>query len=94
MSTSNSTQLLSSDAFSQCCLTSTETVRTTRDREPRTSTSTFTQFLSSEILQVECCFTSTDTVGTIRNVHLDFYTVPELEACSVLLYVHTYRRYY
>ena len=31
----------------QCCFTSTETVRTIRDREPRTSTSTFTQLLSS-----------------------------------------------
>ena len=31
----------------QCCFTSTETVRTFRDRETRTSTSTFTQLLSS-----------------------------------------------
>ena len=30
-----------------CCLAFTETVRTIRDREPRTSTSTFTQLLSS-----------------------------------------------
>ena len=30
---------------------STETVRTIRDREPRTATSTFTQLLNSEILQ-------------------------------------------
>ena len=28
----------------QCCLTSTETMRTVRDGEPRTATSTFTQF--------------------------------------------------
>ena len=34
----------------QCCLTSTETLRTIRDGEPRTSTSTFTQVLSSELL--------------------------------------------
>ena len=32
----------------QCCFTSTETVRTIRDGEPRTSTSTFTQLPSSE----------------------------------------------
>ena len=32
----------------QCCFTSTETVRTIRDGEPRTSTSTFTQRLSSD----------------------------------------------
>ena len=31
----------------QCCFTSTETIRTIRDGEPRTVTSTFTQFLSS-----------------------------------------------
>ena len=32
----------------QCCFTSTETVRTIRDGEPRTSTSTFTQLLNSD----------------------------------------------
>ena len=32
----------------QCCFTSTETIRTTRDGEPRTAT--FTQLLSSDIL--------------------------------------------
>ena len=31
-----------------CCFTSTKTIRTVKDREPRTSTSTFTQLLSSE----------------------------------------------
>ena len=31
-----------------CCFTFTETIRTIRDREPRTSTSTFTQLLSSK----------------------------------------------
>ena len=34
--------------FVQCCLTSTETVWTVRDGEPRTSTSTSTQLLSSK----------------------------------------------
>ena len=41
------TQLLSSvlENFQvQCCFTSTETIRTIRDGEPRTSTSTFTSF--------------------------------------------------
>ena len=33
----------------QCCLKSTETVRTVRDGEPRTATSTFTQFLGSDV---------------------------------------------
>ena len=31
----------------QCCFTSTATVRTFRDREPRTATSTFTQLMST-----------------------------------------------
>ena len=36
------------NSFVQCCFTSTETVPTIRDGEPRTPTSTFTQLLSSE----------------------------------------------
>ena len=35
----------------QCCFTSPETIRTIRDGEPRTATSTFTQLLSSELVQ-------------------------------------------
>ena len=34
----------------QCCFMSTETIRTTRDREPRKAISTFTQLLSSDEL--------------------------------------------
>ena len=37
----------------QCCFTSTETVRTIRDGEPRTATSTFTQIMSSGLVS-EC----------------------------------------
>ena len=33
----------------QCCFTAAETIGTIRDEEPRTATSTFTQFLSSEL---------------------------------------------
>ena len=33
----------------QCCFTSTETIRTSMDAEPRTATSTFTHLLNSEI---------------------------------------------
>ena len=33
--------------FFKCCVTSTETIRTIRPREPRTSTSTFPQLLSA-----------------------------------------------
>ena len=36
--------------FFKCCFTSTETIRTTRDGEPRTATSTFTQLRSSNAL--------------------------------------------
>ena len=49
----------------QWCVTSTETIRTIMDGEPRTATSTFTQILRSEIIQ--CCFASTETVRTIRD---------------------------
>ena len=35
----------------QCCFTSLETIRTIRDGEPRTATSTFTQLLSSDLQQ-------------------------------------------
>ena len=39
----------------QCCFKSTETVGTIRDGEPRTSTSTFTQLLSSDAFDsVQC----------------------------------------
>ena len=34
----------------QCCLTSTETIRTVRDGKTRNVTSTFTQLLSSDLL--------------------------------------------
>ena len=46
----------------QCCFTSTETVRTVRDGEPRTPTLIFTQLLT-----VQCCFTSTQTVRTVMD---------------------------
>ena len=42
--------LLSSSV--QCCFTSTETIRTVRGREPRTSTSAFTQLLISNSFAV------------------------------------------
>ena len=52
----------------QCCFTSTETIRTIRDGEPRTATSTFTQLLSSvPWVQVQCCFMFTETIRTIRD---------------------------
>ena len=38
-----------------CCFTSTETIRTIRDREPSTDTSTFTQVLSSTGVSVLSC---------------------------------------
>ena len=46
------------------CFTSTETIRTASDGEPRTATSTFTPLLSSVL---QCCFTPTETIRTIRD---------------------------
>ena len=53
----------------QCCFTSTEAVGIVRDGDPSTSTSTFSQLLSSEFrnINVKCCFTSTETVRTTRD---------------------------
>ena len=57
----------------QCCLTSTETVRTIRDGEPRAATSTLTQLLSSEVrLLLQCRFTSTDRDGEPRTATSTF----------------------
>ena len=52
-----------------CCLTSTQNIRTIRDGEFRTATSTFTQLsaLSPGKVQVQCRFTSTETIRTIRD---------------------------
>ena len=49
--------------------TSTETISTVRDGEPRTATSTFTQPLSyeNEQVQVQCFFMSKETIRTIRD---------------------------
>ena len=40
---------------------------TIRDGEPRTTTSTFTQLLTSDQWLVQCCFTSTEAVSIIRD---------------------------
>ena len=45
-------------------VTSTDTIRTVRDGEPRTAISTFTQLLSSEM---QFKVTSTETILTIRD---------------------------
>ena len=48
----------------QCCFT----IRTIREREPRTTTSTSTQLPNSDHpVQVQCCFTSTEVIRTVRN---------------------------
>ena len=38
-----------------CCFTSTETMRFTRDGEPRTATSTFRQLLNSQYISLIVC---------------------------------------
>ena len=60
-----------------CCVTSTETVRTVRDGDPRISTSSFAQLMSSDIgsfflfflllFSPSWCFTSTQNMGSIRS---------------------------
>ena len=62
-STSVSVRSMVVPEFRQCHFTSTESVRTIRDEEPRTSTSTSTQLLTSVL---QCCFTSTETISTVR----------------------------
>ena len=84
----------------ESCFTSTETVQTIRDGEPRTATWTFTQLLRSATQRVQCCFTSTETHRDrtdysgwgAQDGHLDFHTAPELwefniRSRSLLLYV-------
>ena len=66
--------------FFLCCFTSTETIKLISDGEPRTSTSTFTQHLSSD---VQYCFTSTKNIEFIRDegaqdVHLDFHQASDV----------------
>ena len=47
-----------------CCFTSTETIRTVRNGDPRMATSTFTRLLNSgrTTIRVQCCRTSTETI--------------------------------
>ena len=47
----------------QCCFTFTETIRTIRDGEPRTSTSTLTHLLSSESSLSDCLNISSQRVA-------------------------------
>ena len=71
--------------------TSTETIRTIWDGEPRTATSAFTQLLNSALFFFffRCCLTTTETIGPsvlgtgAQDGHLGFHTAPEL--CSLLL---------
>ena len=52
-SSNNSTYCFIVATCYQCCFTSIETIRTIWDGEQRTATSTFTQFLSSDIREFE-----------------------------------------
>ena len=80
----------------QYCFTSTETVRTIRDGEPRTATSTSTQLLRSMrgFTEVTSCFTSTETVWTVRDGEPRTSTSTFTQLLSsneeglVVLYVH------
>ena len=78
----------------QCCFRSTQTIRTIRDREPRTGTTTSDFYTSTELcickVQIQCWFRSTQTIRTIRDreprtgtTTSDFYTSTELCICKV-----------
>ena len=67
----------------KCCFTSTEIIQTIRDREPRTSISTFTQLLNSEslsFLKFSVALRPQRPYGLLgagrgaQDVHLDFHT--------------------
>ena len=65
-----------------CCFTSTETLRTVRDRKPRMVTTTFTQLLNSEAFSSALLYVHRDRRdyqgrGALDG-HLDFHTAPEL----------------
>ena len=97
---SHSSRALNS-CFFKYCYTSTETVRTITDAEPRTSTSTFTQLLSSDTREFEfkIALRPQRAYGILgsgaHDVHLVFYTAPEMTfASSMLLYVHRDRTVY
>ena len=64
----------------ECCLTHTETRQTVRDGEPRTTTSTFTQLLSSDLAYLKMLLNHKAYWGRgAQDGHLDFhYTAPEL----------------
>ena len=75
----------------QCCFTSTETVRTIMDGEPRTTTSTFTQLLSSEgSVQMQRCFTSARTIrlGENKQQQQQQQQQKQLSFCPLLLVSH------
>ena len=86
ISTFRDTYVFKFNAF----FTSTETIRTSRDGEPRTATSTFTQLLSSAVYfffffksvllyvhrEHKFCYGRGPQDG-----HLDFHKTPELGTC-------------
>ena len=90
------TQLLSTDSSEvRCCFTSTETIWTLREREPKMVTSTFTQLLSSVTEGSMLLHVHTDRADYqgqgAQDVHFDFHTAAELWAlavASLMLYVH------
>ena len=80
----------------QCRFTSTETISTVRDGEPRMDTSTFTHLLSSKTMNlVQCCFTSSEIIvkdGETMTATLTSSPLLRSETMnlgSVLLYVHS-----
>ena len=72
----------------QCCFTSTETVPTIRDGEPRTATSTFTQLLNSDyhhncIYLIYRVGRNDNVISVIRIFNL-FYGVGDKNMISII----------
>ena len=69
-------------SFVQCRFTSSETVRTIRDGETRTSTSTLTQLLSSEEFEFNVALRPQRPYGPLgtgaQDFHLHSHTAPDL----------------
>ena len=66
----------------QCCFTSTETIRTVKDREPRTATWTLTQHLSSDCLGIVIIISVSISIAADFSFGLDWHgTHPSMSVC-------------
>ena len=66
----------------QCCFTSTETIRTIRDVEPRTATSTFTQLLTSAWQDGRRVIWTIRVVTFLLELTIMWYRFPDWFGCG------------